>query len=238
MTATQLAALIRRKTRTTTTTYTDADMLVDVNTFMDELAGRIQQERPAIWNIPATFDLEDDKREYAFPADTLNNIVSLELKFAASDDYVPATPLKKNPSSEALQESLIVQRYTNAAPYYFIRRKAVFILSGTIVDVTDGGKLVYDAFPKNLTGMSGSTDLSVDPSTTEHGFPREFHELWARRVSIHYKDLNGMKLSREDLLFEQDLERKLDEFSTANLDLQETADMPSGESLYGNGFDV
>ena len=85
MTATQLASLIRLKTRTTSTTFSDADMLVYVNTFIDEIAGRIQQVRSEVWNVPALFDLETDKREYAFPDDVLNNIVSLELKFSSSD---------------------------------------------------------------------------------------------------------------------------------------------------------
>lgn len=237
MTGTQLASLIRAKTRTTSTTFPDADMLVYVNTYIDELAGRIQQERPSIWNMPATFDLEADTREYGFPSDTLNNIVSLELKFTSSGSFVPAYPLKKNPSDFALTEAEITGSYTNLNPQYFVRRKALYVLSGTITAVTGGGKLVYNAFPASLANLSGSTDLSVDPSTTTHGFPREFHELLARRVAIEYKDINGMALSTKELAYDEELERKLDEFSTANLDLQETGDLPSGASMGDNGFD-
>ena len=235
MNATGITSFIRRKTKTTTSTYPDADLLVDINTFMDELAGRIQQVRPSIWNIPATFALEADQREYAFPSDTLNNIVSLELDFGSG--YVPATPMKKNPSGFALTEAQIVATFSSATPEYFIRRKAIYILSGAVPSDDEGGKLVYNAFPKNLTSLSGSTDLSVDPSTTEHGFPREFHELLARRVSIHYKDLNDIKLSKEDASYDKDLEKKLDEFSVNNLDTAEIAQVPSGASLGNNGFD-
>jgi hypothetical protein len=106
MNATQLASLIRAKTRTTSDTFSDADMLVYVNTFKDEIAGRIQQERQDIWNMPATFDLEDDKREYAFPDDVLNSMVSLELKFASDGDYVRARAIQA-PSDFALSEAQI-----------------------------------------------------------------------------------------------------------------------------------
>lgn len=238
MTGTQLAALVRRKTRAGTTNYSDAHMLVDVNVFIEEIAGRIQQQRPVVWNIPSTFNLVANQREYAFPADTLNSIVSLELKFTSSGDYTPAHAIKRAPSDFALQESNIVAHYNNSSPVYFSRRKALYILSGTITAVTDGGKLVYNAFPASLANLAGSTDLSVDPSTTTHGFPREFHELLARRVVIHYKDINGINLSREDLAYEQDLENALDNFSTINLDLQEIANMPSSASLSNHGFDL
>jgi hypothetical protein len=88
-----------------------------------------------------------------------------------------------------------------------------------------------------LADLTGTTDLSIDPSTTTHGFPREFHELLARRVSIQFKDINGMALSREDLAYDQDLERKLDEFSTADLSAVFTASVPSGKWMADNGFD-
>jgi hypothetical protein len=237
MNAVQLASLIRAKTRTTSATFSDADMLVYVNTFKDEIAGRIQQERQDIWNMPATFDLEADKREYAFPDDVLNSIVSLELKFTASGDYVRARALQA-PADFALSEAQIAAYHSNLAPWYFVRRRAVYVLSGAITAVTAGGRLVYNAFPASLADLTGTTDLSIDPSTTTHGFPREFHELLARRVSIEYKDINGMQLSTKELAYDQDLERKLDEFSTADLSQVFTASVPDGASMGDEGFDL
>ena len=241
MTPLAITNLIRRKTRSTSATFSDTDILVDVNTFKDEIASRIQQIRPEIWNIPAVDDLVLNQREYAFPNDVINNLVSLELKFGigADDKYIKATPLKRLPTGIALeQESTITDNYTNDNPFYFVRRNAVFILSGSIVAVTDGLNLVYNAFPANLTDLASSIDMSSDPTTTTSGFPREFHELLARRVSIHYKDLNDIKLSREDQLYEQDLEKALEDFSTAIQDLQEIAQMPSSQSMSGHGFNL
>lgn len=212
-------------------------MLLDANTFKDELAGKIQAARPDIWNVPATFDLAADTREYALPSDINGRIVSLELKFTSSGDYVVSRPYKKNPDDLVLQESIIVAQFNNSTPHHFLRRNALYILSGTIIAVTDGGKIVYDAFPADISSMAGSTDMSVDPSTTTHGFPKAFHELLERRLSIFYKGKEGMKLTPDELNYENDLDAKLAEFSTGNIAVQETADMPSGESLGGNGFD-
>jgi hypothetical protein len=235
MTGAELLSLIRRKTRTTSGTYADADALVDVNLFKDEIASKIQRTRPEIWNIPAFDDLEADQREYAFPSDVLNNLTSLELDLENDDEYKLAIPLQKAPQIP-LTEDEITENYDNSNPAFFIRRNAIYILSGTITAVTDGIKLVYSSFPANLANLTGSTDLSVDPSTTTHGVPREFHELLARRVSIHYKDLNGIKLSREDLMYEQDLEKQLEEFGNPIQDLEEYRNMP--QDTTGQGYNL
>jgi len=237
MTGVQLAALVHKKTKTNTTTFTLADMLVYANIFKDEIASKIQQRRSEIWNIPSLDDLADDQREYAFPSDVLNNIVSLELKFSAAGDYVIATPLARRHYADVLQESKIVNDFDNLDPRYFIRRQAIYILSGTIVEVTDGFKLVYNAFPADLADLEGLADLSVDPTTTTHGFPREFHELWARRVGIEYKNNNDMALSRKDLEYDRDLEATLDEFSIPNLDEEIVGALPPASHRGDDGYD-
>jgi len=231
-----LAALIRRKTKTTTGTYVDADLLVDVNLMKDELASRIQQVRQKVWNIPAVDNLVLNQREYAFPDDVLNSIVSLELKFTAAGKYVLAEPLARRHYKDTLEESKIINNFDNLNPRYFLRRKAIYILSGAIITVTDGVKLVYNSFPADLANLIGTADLSIDPSTTTHGFPREFHELWARRVGIEYKDANNKKLSLKELKYEEDLEKALDDFSTVDLSAATIASLPSGASRGDNGY--
>ena len=237
MTGTQLAAFIYKKTKTNTTTYPAADMLVDVNLMKDEIASRIQQVRQTIWNIPALDDLVLNQREYAFPTDVLNNTVSLALKFTAAGDYVVATSMARRHYKDVLQESKIVNNFDNLNPKYFLRRKAIYVLSGSIIGVTDGVKLVYNAFPADLANLTGIVDLSIDPSTTTHGFPREFHELLARRVNIEYKSANNLPLSKKDLDYEKDLEKALDDFSTADLSEEIIGALPSGASRGSDGFD-
>jgi len=237
MTGTALAALIYKKTKATTLTYEAADMLVDVNLMKDEIASRIQQVRPTVWNIPTVCDLADDQREYAFPSDMLNNMVSLELKFTAAGKFVTATFLARRHYKDALEETKIVNDFDNLEPRYFIRRKAVYILSGTIITVVGGLRLVSNIFPADLANLTGVVDLSIDPTTTTHGFPREFHELLARRVIIEYKDNNEMKLNKKELDYEDDLEKALDDFSTADLSAVTIASVPSGVQRGNDGSD-
>lgn len=226
MTGANLLAFIRRRTRTDSNTYSDADVLVDVNIHKDQLASRIQQIRPEIFQIPTLDDLVADQREYAFPADVMNNLVNLELKFDSSGDYKLATSADRFQFRKALQESIIIENFTNEDPKYFIRRQAFYILSGAIIAVTDGIRVVYNAFPADLSNLTGSTGLEVDPSTTTHGFPKEFHEFWARAVSIEYKDQNNMSLSTKEKSFDADLLKAIDDFSIPVLDHQIVGGLP------------
>ena len=66
MTGTKLAALIRYKTRTNSTTFTDADILELVNTFKDEISSLIVEKNAGYFVIPTTFNLVADQREYSF----------------------------------------------------------------------------------------------------------------------------------------------------------------------------
>lgn len=237
MTGTQLAALIRHYTKTNSTTFADVDMLPLVNTFKDEIAGKIQQIRPEIFNMPAYDNLVVNQREYAWATDLLNRMIGLELKFTASGDYVVAQPIQRVHYLDTLQESVIVDNYDNLGPRYFIRRKAIYILSGTIIAVTNGIKFIYDCFPADLADMVGVADLSLDPSTTSHGFPKEFHEILARRISIAYKDPNGVKLSPKELDYENDLTKLLDNFAMSNLDEEITGKLPD-DSDTDNGYSL
>lgn len=235
MTGAELLALIRRDTKTTSTTYTDANVLIDVNLAMEELAVDIQKAREHIWEITALDDLVADQREYAFPADVINNITDIELMFAAGDDYVQAKPNARRHYNDVLQESVIVNNFDNDDPQYFIRKKEIYILSGSIIAVTDGIKLVYSSFPATLANLTGTTDLSVDPSAVTHGFPREFHSLLATKVSMGYKSRNGIKLSQLEGNFWADLEKKLDAFSTVDTGRSIVAGVPATKS--DDGFD-
>jgi hypothetical protein len=234
MNSLELATLIRDNTRQTSGTYPDAKLLFDINLYQKLLASKIQRHRPNIWHMPAFFNLEENTREYAQPQDILNSIVSLELKL--DDNYVLATGLKEAPKIP-LTEDAITGGYTNTDPYYFLRRKALYILSGEIATVEAGGKLTYNAYPEPVDDLVSTTDLSIDPSTTKHGFPEEFHELWARRVQIAYKSRNDIPLNEEERRFDVDLERALEEFSEEDQSLETIANVPDSSTLGGDGYD-
>lgn len=247
MTGQAYSSLVRFKTHTNSSTFPDSDMTALTNVYKDSIAGDIQMVRPDVWQIPFLDNLVESQREYAFPTGVLNNIVYVEVKFSDTGDFRFATPTQRLQFRESLQETIITNNYNNDVPFYFTRRNAIFLLSGSIdttalgdTSITDAIKVVANIFPANFadSDWSGSTDLSVDPTTTSHGFPREFHELLARRVSIQYKEKNDVNLDPTEANYEEDLKDKMDQYSIAILDEQIQGSLPSGTETANDGFDL
>ena len=188
--------------------------------------------------VPSTFNLVADQREYAFPDDMLNRLHKFEVKFASADSRFPSTYIKDYSGSET--ESEIVKNFGNSIGEFAhtIRRRALFILSGTIIAVTNGGRIWYHAFPADLANLTGSTDLGVDPSTTTFGIPRQFHELLARRVSIEYKSNRPkpLPLNALELNYENDLKLALDAVAHIDNSGEIIAELPSSTDMFNDGW--
>lgn len=245
MTPAQLAALVRFKTRTNSTTFSDSDMLPLVNIFKDEIAGKIVDRNAGYFLIPETIDLADNQREYPLDADMLGRIQKMEIKFASGDSRFPAKWFKDYQGSET--ESEIVKNYSNSPGGfgYYIRRRDFLILSGTIVAVGAGIRYWFFQFPADLSNLTDTTDMSIDPTPTSFGLPRQFHELLARRVSIAYKSRQPKQVRRGKLLLtkeEQDYDRDL-EMALQNLSNQDNsgeviADFPASPDIFNDGYDL
>jgi len=239
MTTTQLATVIRFKTKTNSTTFADADILVLANLFIAELASMIVEKNAGYFLLPTTFDLVANQREYSFDSTILNRIHKLELKFSANDSRFPSIGVKDYEGSET--ESEIVKNYSNESGGFahYIRRQSLFILSGTIPAVTGGGRLWWYKYPVDLSALNGSTDMAIDPSTTTFGFPKQFHELLARRVAMEYKSRQPKPIpfSALDNNYYNDLQVQLNAIST-NDDSMETIGLLPNAADHGNdGFD-
>lgn len=239
MTGAELNTLINFKTSCNDTTFTPAAKLPIVNIFKNEIASKIVERNAGYFLIPATFDLVANQREYAFPDGILNRMHKLELKFATGDARFPSGYLKDYSGSET--ESEIVKKFGNAEGQFkhCIRRRAVFILSGTIPDVTGGGRLWYHLLPADLLNLTGTTDLSIDPSTTTFGFPTPFHELLARRVSMEWKGKQPkpIPLNATELNYERDLQAALDAISRPDESGEIVGNELNDEDTGHNGFD-
>ncbi len=239
MTGTELSTLIGKKTSTNTTTFTEADRLIYVNIFIKEIASMIVEKNNGMFLVPATFNLVADQREYGLPDDLLNRMHKVTFKFASGDARFPSTYKKDYHGSET--ESEIVAQFSNAKGDFAhtIRRRAILLLSGTIINVTGGGRLWYHAYPADLANLTGSTDLSVDPSTTTFGFPRQFHELLARRVSIEYKGSKAkpIPLNRHERNYENDLQTQLVAVASIDNSAEIIGDLPPAKDLGDDGFD-
>ena len=229
MKGTELATEIRRKTGTTSTSLTDAVLLPIVNFCKDELANLIAQKNESYFVIPTNFNLVASSitaREYPWPDDVLNHIVSVELAFDSTQSplkYVEARPYPGGYQRlirqiNGMTEGKITNNFTNEDPFYVLVRRGIYILSGTISAVTDGGRLRYRAYPADLANLTGSSGLDLDPSTTTFGMPKQFHELWARLVSIHWKNgrVKPIPLSPSELNYKNDLKEALDAIATTD----------------------
>ena len=197
MTGSELATTIRKYTGTNSTTYTDAVMLLDVNNVKNELGVVLEKRNSQYFVVPTLFDLVASSitaREYPLPDDVLSKIVSVQLAFAAATPlaYLTATPYVGGFQQlirdiQGFTEANITGYFSITAPRYYLTRRGIYILSGAITAVTNGGKLFYKAFPADLANLTGSTGLHIDPTTTTFGVPLQLHELWARRVGIPWK---------------------------------------------------
>lgn len=240
MTGAELNTLINFKAGTNDTTFTPAAKLPIVNIFIKEISTKIVSRNAGYFLVPTVFDLvaSATMREYKFPDDMLNTIQKVEFKFTSTSSRFPSTYIKDYRGSET--ESEIVKQFTNEQGGFAhtIRRRAIFLLSGTVVAVTGGGRLWYHAYPAALANLSGSTDLALDPSTTTFGFPQPFQELLARRVSIEYKSSRPkpIPLSRHELNYENDLKDALDDIAHVDNSGEIIGDSLSDQDTGNNGF--
>jgi hypothetical protein len=111
--------------------------------------------------------------------------------------------------------------YADKDPEFDLWDQGIYILSGdSIIDVTDGLKLWAIIFPADFQNLTSSEDMSTNPDDYTHGFPRQFHELLARRVSIAYKSSKDrpIPLSKKEKLYEVDLATTIQNMKDANLD--------------------
>ena len=242
MTGTQLAATIRRYTKTNSTTLADADLLVDVNNVKDDLANLIVQKNENLFMMTSTDALVASSvtaREYALPDDVLNHILTVEGAFDTTQATV-FTPIL--PYSGGLQrlireldgitEAKITNYFSNQKPRYFKTRRGIYILSGTISALSAGLKIRYTAFSADLANLTGTTGLEVDPTTTTFGMLRQLHELWARRVSIIWKSSRPkpIPLSALELIYEKDLEKALNGIAMDDYGEEVFGSLPSEDS--------
>ena len=216
MTILKLANKIRTYTKQTSTSLTDANLLLLINPAKDELSELVASRdiKGNYFILPATNNLTADQREYAFPDDILDHIFSVEASFTTATplDYKLCLPDDFRRHGIGKTETNITSRYSNAKPRYEIQRKAVYLLSGTIIAVTSGLRLKYRVYPTDWSALTDdTTDISIDPTTTSFGFPRSLHELLARRCSIEWKGAHpgAVPLSPLELKYETDLERTL-----------------------------
>lgn len=228
----ELANLVRARTKTDTNTFPDATLLLYANTWMYEIAKRINEVNEDYFGMTATRNIVAGQREYNLPSDVLNAIKSVEIKFSADGRWMPLAEFDilnfKRPTSELD----ITQNFKNEEGYacYDIYGNSLFIYSGALGDNVEGGlKLHYFIEPKPLPDVTDNTsDMSADPDSTNFGFPKAFHELLARRICIEYKEnaQQPIPLNNLEQKYDLDLEVALNNVKGRNMSRAVIAKVP------------
>lgn len=225
------AAYIRYHTKTDTDTLTDAELVLLANVEKDNLAKEIAKVNEDIFGMWYVRDLEEDVREYSFPSNILSNTKYLEVKIAnGGTEWKKFSEFDLTAYQRTTDEASIVQNFAGKYLFDIFRKSLWLYCEETIIDVTDGIKLWAIQFPADLTTamLSSTTDMSVDPTTTSSGMPRESHELWARATIISYKNSQEkpIPLTEKELNYKDDLRLMLNSLRGTNLDRQNTATVP------------
>lgn len=229
---TKFATLVRYYTKTNSTTFTDADILTLANIFKDEFAAEISKAvGEDYFGLRFERDLVAGQREYDLPAEIMGRMKYLQAKLDGTN-WEKLTETDLSVYGKALDETTIQNTYAERSPEFDIWDQGIYILSGdAIIDVTDGLKLWAIIFPADFANLTSTEDMSTNPDDYSHGFPRQFHELLARRVSIAYKSSKDkpLPLSEKEKLFEVDFATKINSMKDTNLDRSVIPSVPSND---------
>lgn len=228
----EAATYIRLKTRTNSTTFTDADILVLLNIKKNEVCQRALETDEDIFELPTYMNLVANQREYPLHSEILSRISRVEAKLDGSN-WLKLTEFDLPEYDKPLTpESNITANFSNEEghAFYDIMRKSIWLYSGTIATVTDGLRIWESTWPSNVATMGGLTDMSVDPSTTTHGIPKELHKVMMDGVVIEWKSSREkpIPLTEREQIWEHDMEKAIQTLKKANYDREVIGYIPCG----------
>lgn len=242
MTGAEFAAYIRYRTRTNSTTLTDAEIILLGNVHLAELSKALMGADEDTLIMPMTTNLQADLREYPFPTSILSRIKYVEAKLDGTT-FIHLNEFDLNQYQKTTDETTILSLFSNeeGRAAYDIERKALIIYSGAITDVISGLKLWCNVYPAPLDVSriaDLTTGLEVDPTTTSHGFPKELHKLWATSVIIDYKQSREkpIPLNEQELRYDVDLQEAIVALRHGNLDRVVIAQIPPASDRGNNGL--
>jgi hypothetical protein len=191
-----------------------------MNVIKDELAKEILKADENYFGFRLFQNLTAGKRNYAFDTDMISKMDYLEAKINGTDWKV----LEEYTIQQlkiTTEEADIVLGMAGKKPGFLIYGSEILLVSDSaIIDVTNGLKLWSRLYPADISSLAGTIDMSIRPSTEADGFPRQFHELWARRVIIEYKSAQEkpIPLSETERKYDVDLEKAIESIKNQNND--------------------
>lgn len=243
MTPEKLAQTIRQKTRTNSATFTDSDLLLYVNRKKDEIASLIAEQDEGYFEVPQTTNLVAGQREYPLPYDKMIGVVKVEAKLDGVN-FIPLDELEvagiKDP---ILNESDIINKFSNnkGQAFFDLTRSSIYIYSGEITDVDAGLKIVCSTWPSDISDLSESElDISMDPSSTALGFPREMHNLLVEGVVIEWKGdrEKPLPLTQNELNYTRRLKDKIRSLTGQNKSRTITRGFQHSTAFWNHGYNL
>jgi hypothetical protein len=209
-----------------------AEMIDVANMVLDDLYGAISWKNLGYFGDFKQLDLTGSIRIYTLPSDILNKINKIDVYL--SSDWLPLTIKQMSDYPDFIfTEKWITENFSNQKPVGFIHGGNLYILSGTVAAASPGVRLWYLDFPDPASSMDGTVELAIlktvntpEGGTTAIGLPRQFHRLLANAIIIDYKEANEIPLVGRELLYDQDLAKKLSELSPLNTDEEIVAEIP------------
>lgn len=224
MTGANFASYIRLLTKTDSTTFTDARVVLLANIEKDDLAQYITEQcGEDYFQIEYYRDLVADQREYTLPSDILVNLKQVAAMLDGSTWKVLNERDKNQVRLPLITEANVTTAYSGLEPEYDLLDMGIRILSEeAVVSVTDGIRLDTMVYPDNIdTGtLALTTDLSIPTTDTATAMPRASHKVWALKTSIAYKQSRPkmIPLTVEEKNIEFYVERMITELRGRNLD--------------------
>ncbi|MBU2025329.1 MAG: hypothetical protein ABIC19_00635 [Patescibacteria group bacterium] len=205
--------------------FPQADKLILLNIYKDDIAKEIVKRNEDYFGMVFTRNLVADQREYGLPENILNNLKFTEAKIDGTN-WKRLDEFDLNQYKRPTNEDEITSQFAGKNPGFDIFRNSLWIYSEeSIIDVSGGLKLWAITYPADIEDLTSTIDMSIDPVDGEgniysSGFPRQFHELLGRRVTIHWKGSQDrpVSLNEKELSYEMDLEKALDAITGMNLD--------------------
>lgn len=220
MTPAQLAYYVRKKTRTDASSLPDTILMIYANNAKNEICAKILKTDEDYFGLMLTRDLAVNKRNYGITSEIVGGLKYVEAKIdGVNQKYLRPYNLTK--LGVGTDEASILS-YMAGRPWgYFIFGKQFFVLSDSaMIDVSGGLIMWANVFPKDITDLTSTIDMSAAPSTTEFGIPTLLHELIARRVIIEYKNSQEkpIPLTEKEQKFDIDVSETIRLLTSFNVD--------------------
>ena len=238
-----MATYIRLRTRTNSTTLPDATLTALAAVHMDTLALRVLDIDEDYFGTPSYADLiassdNFDNREYSLPTTQLNRLKRVEGKLDGTN-WLKLRSFDLRYYARPTDEETVLNQFSNDQDYAFydIYRNSIWIYSGAITAGTDALKLWSFNFPAHISDWTSTVELSTDPTSTTHGFPRALHPSLCDCIIVDWKQSREkpIPLTEQEVNREYTIRTALSSMRGIDKDAETVGALPGSASIGDNG---